>query len=189
MAYERVNWENLPSSKTPVNADNLNKMDEGIANAVEKSDLLNLIYPVGSIYMSVNSTNPTTLFGGTWTRIANGRTLIGVDENNSNFNSTKKTGGSFSHNHTNPSTGSHILTLNEMPSRLIARINLTNSTDQQHDNTYTTGDGWKNICLEDAVNTKNISQVGLGHTHTMGNTGTTTTIPQYFTCYIWQRTA
>lgn len=156
---------------------------------VETSDLLNLIYPVGSIYISVNSTNPANLFGGTWTRIANGRTLIGVDENNGNFNSAKKTGGSFSHNHTNPSTGSHVLTLNEMPSRLIARINLTKSTDQQHDNTYTTGNGWKNICLEDAVNTKNISQVGLGHTHTMENTGTTTTIPQYFTCYIWQRTA
>ena len=30
MAYERVNWENLPSTKTPVNATNLNKMDEGI---------------------------------------------------------------------------------------------------------------------------------------------------------------
>jgi len=37
MAYKRVNWENLPSTKTPVNADNLNKMDEGIANAVEKT--------------------------------------------------------------------------------------------------------------------------------------------------------
>lgn len=36
MAYERVNWENLPSTNTPVNADNLNKMDEGIANAVEQ---------------------------------------------------------------------------------------------------------------------------------------------------------
>lgn len=30
MAYKRVNWENLPSTKTPVNADNLNKMDKGI---------------------------------------------------------------------------------------------------------------------------------------------------------------
>ena len=37
MAYERVNWENLPSTNTPVNAKNLNKMEEGIANAVEKS--------------------------------------------------------------------------------------------------------------------------------------------------------
>lgn len=189
MAYERVNWENLPSKNTPVNADNLNKMDEGIANAVEKSDLLNLIYPVGSIYMSVNSTNPSTLFGGTWRRIANGRTLIGVDENNGNFNSAKKTGGSFSHNHTNPSTGSHVLTLNEMPDRLMARINLQNSTINQNENTFSQASGWKNICLADAVDSKNISKVGLGHTHTMGNTGTTTTIPQYFTCYIWQRTA
>jgi len=37
MAYERVNWENLPSTNTPVNATNLNKMDAGIANAVEKT--------------------------------------------------------------------------------------------------------------------------------------------------------
>ena len=31
--------------------------------------LLNLIYPVGSIYWSSNNTNPGTLFGGTWTQI------------------------------------------------------------------------------------------------------------------------
>ena len=37
MAYERVNWENLPSTNTPINQINLNKMDEGITNAVEKT--------------------------------------------------------------------------------------------------------------------------------------------------------
>ena len=37
MAYTRINWENLPSTNTPVNATNLNKMDAGIANAVEKT--------------------------------------------------------------------------------------------------------------------------------------------------------
>lgn len=31
-----------------------------------KSQLINLVYPVGSIYMSINSTSPQTLFGGTW---------------------------------------------------------------------------------------------------------------------------
>jgi len=31
--------------------------------------MLDNIYPVGSIYMSVNSTNPGTLFGGTWQQI------------------------------------------------------------------------------------------------------------------------
>ena len=38
MAYKRVNWENLPSTKTPVNADNLNKMDKGIKDL---DDLIN----------------------------------------------------------------------------------------------------------------------------------------------------
>lgn len=33
------------------------------------TNLLDLIYPVGSIYMSVNSTSPQSFFGGTWTRI------------------------------------------------------------------------------------------------------------------------
>ena len=31
--------------------------------------LLNLVYPVGSIYWSSKNTNPGTLFGGTWTQI------------------------------------------------------------------------------------------------------------------------
>ena len=36
------------------------------------------IYPVGSIYMSVNSTNPSTLFGGTWEQLQ-GKFLLGAD--------------------------------------------------------------------------------------------------------------
>lgn len=41
---------------------------------------LNDVYPVGSIYMSVNDTDPSTLFEGTsWTQIAGGRCLIGSD--------------------------------------------------------------------------------------------------------------
>ena len=48
-------------------------VDEKIEAALEPyaqtANLLNLIYPVGSIYMSVNSTSPATLFGGTWEQI------------------------------------------------------------------------------------------------------------------------
>ena len=36
-----------------------------------KSPLVDLIYPVGAIYTSTASTNPKTLFGGTWTQITN----------------------------------------------------------------------------------------------------------------------
>lgn len=41
--------------------------------------LASLVYPVGSIYMSVNNTDPSILFGGTWVSIASGRVLMGVD--------------------------------------------------------------------------------------------------------------
>lgn len=51
-------------------------------------------YPVGSIYLSVNNTNPNKWFGGVWEQIAKGRTLVGVDINDTDFNTVKKTGGS-----------------------------------------------------------------------------------------------
>lgn len=39
----------------------------------------NLIYPVGSIYMSTNNTNPSTLFGGTWERLED-KFLLGAGQ-------------------------------------------------------------------------------------------------------------
>ena len=32
-------------------------------------DMVDMVYPVGSIYMSVNSTSPSVLFGGTWEQL------------------------------------------------------------------------------------------------------------------------
>ncbi len=60
------------------------------------------IYPVGSIYISINDINPSTYFGGTWESFAIGRTLVGVDKNQTEFNEVEKTGGSKylqKHNH------------------------------------------------------------------------------------------
>lgn len=54
----------------------------------------NPYYPVGSIYLSVNNINPSKWFGGSWEQIAKGRTLVGVDENDTDFNNVKKIGGS-----------------------------------------------------------------------------------------------
>lgn len=48
-------------------------------SVVKKSEFLNMVYPIGAIYLSINSTSPSDLFGGTWTRIAQGRTLFGAD--------------------------------------------------------------------------------------------------------------
>lgn len=37
--------------------------------AAKRTTIADLVYPVGSIYMSVNNANPATLFGGTWQQI------------------------------------------------------------------------------------------------------------------------
>ena len=80
-----------------------NTLDENTA-----TKLLNMIneiplkmYPVGSIYTSLDSTNPGTFLGGTWKAIAQGSTLIGADN-------TYKANTTYGEN-------SHSLTTDEMP--------------------------------------------------------------------------
>lgn len=64
---------------------------------VYQDSIFNLIYPVGSYYMSSVNTNPATLFGvGTWSRIP-GRMLIGVDESDPTFSGPNLTGGEKAH--------------------------------------------------------------------------------------------
>lgn len=50
--------------------DNLSKVLETF-----KSSFLNLVYPIGAVYISINSTSPATLFGGTW-EVINDRFLL-----------------------------------------------------------------------------------------------------------------
>ena len=57
------------------------------------SDLLNMFYPVGSVYETMDSSfDPNKKWGGTWVRIK-GRVLVGVDENDVYFDVPEKTGG------------------------------------------------------------------------------------------------
>lgn len=53
-----------PTSSTYVAVDDGSTTKKATLKAIA-----NVIYPVGSIYMSVNSTSPATLFGGTWEQI------------------------------------------------------------------------------------------------------------------------
>lgn len=74
------------------------------------SQLLNLIYPVGSIYMSTNSKNPGEIFGGTWEAWGQGRAIVGVGT--CNDGTTSKT---FT-NEQKVGEYNHKLSENEMPS-------------------------------------------------------------------------
>ena len=77
--------------------------------AVSTAELMDLIYPVGTVYKSVIATNPADFFGGTWESIS-GKFLVGVDDNDSDFNLVEKTGGTkklVTHRHavsSNPTT-------------------------------------------------------------------------------------
>lgn len=63
---------------------------------IDLSDLIDVIYPVGSIYMSVNNVSPQTFFGGTWVYFGQGRTVVGVSQNDTDFNAPELTGGAKS---------------------------------------------------------------------------------------------
>ena len=56
--------------------------------------LVNKMFPVGAIYITAGNTNPGTFLGGTWTQIAQGRTLIGVGTLGSDTYAAGNTGGS-----------------------------------------------------------------------------------------------
>lgn len=55
-------------------------------------NLMDVIYPVGAVYLSISSTSPSTLIGGTWTQIK-GATLAATGANG--FSSTKSYGGNL----------------------------------------------------------------------------------------------
>lgn len=158
--------------------------DKTKAEFLAIEDILNLVYPIGAIYMSVNNVDPSTLFGGSWVVWGSGRVPVGVDTSQTEFDTVEETGGAKTHTHTNPTTGSTALTINQIPS---------------HDHRFESFNEYKSVSLGSATavagNTPAVilntgkTGGGQGHTHTMGNTGSTSSLQPYITCYMWKRTA
>ena len=133
------------------------------------------LYPVGSVYISFNSTDPSTLFGGTWIRLKDRFLLASGDTyaaNTTGGSSTKTIGVNNmpAHNHTVNASGNHSHTA-------------TTSTAGNHTHTGTTSwDGEHNHSYSIAVNpnpdngvtggsaghweNRTTSNAG-GHTHTL----------------------
>lgn len=89
-----------------------------------KKIVLDTYFPVGSIYLSVNKTNPGSTFGGTWELVTNDSYLHCYNPNNQwfanigvNNNGTGNQQGSFNTNDT-------VLTVEQLPlkSYIYARI-------------------------------------------------------------------
>ena len=113
-----------------------------LKDAFEESqdNFLDKTYPVGSIYMSKNNTNPGTIFGGTWVTYGTGRTLVGVDTTQSEFNIVEKTGGEKT----------HILSVAEMPSHTHIQ-NSHNHTQNSHNHTQNSHNHTQNPHNHDVI--------------------------------------
>ena len=125
--------------------------------------ILDNVYPVGSIYMSVNSTNPKNLFGGTWEQIQ-GRFLFGM---NSSY-PAGSTGGEIT----------HALTIDEMP-------------EHNHIIYYPNAGGPygnANICYPEDSGTNMTWCAEMCKTAPTGGGAAHNNMPPYLSVYIWKRT-
>lgn len=139
-------------------------------------------YKVGDIFLSFNSTDPATVKGyGTWALRGQGRTLVGVDTGDTDFNTVKKTGGAKT----------HTLTLSQLP-------NVTGSLSM-HGAENATTIYYANGVFYNAGSSPRYGNVGVGYTGAAsigtvgfslgGGGGAHNNLQPYLTCYIWERTA
>ncbi len=187
--------EKIPTSSLQTQAENLiGRLEQAIVDAgklqiidgtvtaskIDNSVLLK-VYPVGSIYISIINTNPSTLFGGTWMAFAIGQTLIGVDTSQTEFNTVQKTGGAKTHVH-----GSSTMT---------AGLNMFISggidyTDYhlRMGSSFIENKRYQHASLSNSgvVTNNEGSDVGVG---IFGNTDSSSTLSPYITVYMWKRTA
>ena len=146
-----------------------------------KNDLLSFIYPVGSIYMSVNNVNPGSFLGGTWVALQD-RFLIGAGSSYA----INAIGGSKdaivpAHSHTGSvaSSGAHSHTAK-------GRAN-SGSTSGAVPESYAKYGSTRNVRIP-------FSGTDGAHTHTVtvdsaGSDGTNANLPPYLAVYMWKRTA
>ena len=135
------------------------------------------VYPVGSIYMSVNNANPSTLFGGTWEQLKD-RFLLGAGDTYT----AGDTGGEATHK----------LTKAELPNYTLY------NTTHSHGGVYNGSNG--NAGMKGDWDASNKGQVVLntGSKNTNNATikvdsgGSDTphnNMPPYLVVYMWKRTA
>ena len=136
---------------------------------IDLSSLWDQIYPVGSIYITANATNPSVLFGGTWEQLK-GKFLVGVDSSDTDFETSGKTGGEKT----------HILKIDEMPSH--------NHT--LYGSPYGSADwvegGIQRVKYD--VNHKTASNTyPIGPAFDTGGSQAHNNLPPYITVYMWKR--
>ena len=142
--------------------------------AAAKGSLLDLIYPVGSVYLSMVNASPATFFGGTW-QLLPAKYLMSAGA----VYSGGAEGGHSTHTH---STGSHSLTVDELPSH---RHDIAGSYGYgEYAETTAFGGG-----ATPAGGMMHSQYAGSGAAHSHGNTESADNDPLYVAVFAWKRTA
>ena len=157
---------------------------------VHGKKLIDYIYPIGSIYLSVNSTSPATLFGGSWTQLKD-RFLLGAGSTYS----SGATGGAATHK----------LSVAEMPSHAHDTPffnNMTNNGEMKSDFIGVFGKGvTASQALKDTGQTSTMEMWWINQTNTAegnewayltsakGSGSADNNMPPYLVVYMWKRTA
>jgi microcystin-dependent protein len=146
------------------------------------SELMDMIYPVGSIYMSVSNTNPGTLFGGTWAAWGAGKVPVGIDTAQSEFNTIEETGGEKTHVLTGAESGEkgHRHSYINVPSSDGHRFRWTGSGG------YSPGYSGASAVITNTVTGEEIytSTIAASNASSAHNN-----LQPYIVCYMWKRTA
>ena len=179
------------------------------SQTLKNSGLLDLIYPVGAIYMSTSETNPGNLFGGTWVSWGSGRVPVGVNGNDGNFNAVEKEGGQSTvtigsnnlppHNHgiNDPGHG-HTLdlgnykiptTTNDITDGEISSLSGNISMPAVQGGVASSEwSQYSGTSLSPSTSTTGISTQN-AYGNASGGADALTNLQPYITCYMWKRTA
>lgn len=173
MANDYVSEIAVGEGTTPVPIRDMEALHSGDEAVVYVGDILDLVYPIGSIYMSVSPTDPSNIFGGAWFLWGAGRVPICVDEHNTALKDPELTGGEEY----------HTLLVDELP---------------QHDHGYTKAvasntstrlryapgsSDSDSLAPYPAISSRSERTSGAGSGDPFS------IMPPYITCYMWKRVA
>lgn len=170
-----IETKNTEQDTAIANAQSTAENALNVANgAVKTTDLLNKVYPVGAIYMSVNDTTPASFLGGTWEQLED-RFLLGCG----NTYVPGFTGGEATHK----------LTIKEMPSH---RHRVYSSSGYSGDSIGLGNSNGKYMaCTLNGGNAGYYDTTKTG-SNALENTGggqAHNNMPPYLVVFMWKRTA
>ena len=160
----------------------------------------NKIYPVGSIYMSVNSTDPSELFGGEWEQIED-KFLLACGTNHTNGT----TGGAETvslteqemprhnhstnaHSHTTDTNGEYFVTSTQS-SVNNTRVEYSSSGNRMVDGFDTTSSIFHHRKNTNSQSPSTKYSGGTGSTEAYSDGSAHENMPPYLAVYCWVRTA